>query len=321
MADDILTLADIIADGLDLADIEVSDVLKSTPMLDRLAVEKSSNGVSHSYVKETQAPVVGFRDVNAGRDMDHSVDTKVTVALKYLDFSWQVDVAAPRATNRSTEWLLAREGMRHVEAALIKYEAQTINGIVGASDSAAASGDAAGFTGFRDAASIDAVADAMVVSAGSGTADANSSVYGVRLATNGVIGIYNGEGPALELSDPVITQRVVDPGTDNKTHAAWYQEGGIWLALQVGSAYDLGRIANLDATNKLTDDLIAELLATYPVGKMPTHLAMSRRSLKQLQESRTATTTTGAPAPFPAEAFGVPIIVTDNISDTEEILA
>ena len=321
MADDILTIADIVSDGLDLSDIEVSDVLKSTPLLEGLSVEKSSNGVSHSYAKETAAPVVGFRDVNAGRDMDHSEESKVTVALKYLDFSWTVDVAAPRGLNKSVESLLAREGRRHVEAALVKYEQQVINGVVGASDSAAASGDAAGFTGFRDASTVDAVADSLVVAAGSGTADANSSVYGVRMANNGVVGVYNGDGPALELTDPTIVQRVVNPGTDNKTHAAWYQEGGIWLALQVGSAYDLGRIANLDTTNTLTDDLISDLLSLYPVGKMPTHLVMSRRSLKQLQQSRTATNVTGAPAPFPTEAFGVPIVVSDNVSDTEEILA
>jgi hypothetical protein len=53
---------------------------------------------------------------------------------------------------------------------------------------------------------------------------------------------------------------------------------------------------------------------------MPTILVMNRRSLKQLQESRTATNATGAPAPFPSEAFGVPILVTDAITNTEALL-
>jgi len=46
---------------------------------------------------------------------------------------------------------------------------------------------------------------------------------------------------------------------------------------------------------------------------------MNRRSLKQLQVSRTATNATGAPAPFPQESFGVPIIVTDAILSTEAL--
>lgn len=326
MADDLKTLSDLVADGLDLADIEVSDVLSATPVLDKLSMEESSNGVTHKYTKETGAPVVGFRAENAGRDMDKSADTAVTVTLKHLDFSWMVDTAQAKASRRGVEWEIAREGLRHIAAALIKFEKQVINGIVGASDSASASGDAAGFAGIRDAGTINAVADNLVIDAGGSTADTASSVYGVRLATNGVVGIYkDGENnsSAIELGDTTVIQRVVNPGTDNKTFPAYYTPGGIWLGLQVGSAYDLGRIANLteDSGKGLTDDLVAQLLSQYPVGKMPTHLVCSRRSLRQLQQSRTATNPTGNPAPFPTESHGVQLVVSDNVSDTEELLS
>lgn len=322
MADDLKTLSDLVADALDLADIEVIDVLKATPLLDLLSMEESSNGTTHKYTKETGAPVVGFRAVNAGRDHDKSTDTNVSVTLKYLDFSWKVDVAQATASRKGEQWEIAREGLRHLQAALIKHEAQVINGVIGASDSAAASGDAAGFTGIRDAGTVNAVADSLVINATGTTADTASSVYGVRLAANGVTGIYKGDGPAISLGDTTIIQNTVDPGTDNKTFPAYYTPGGLWLAMQVGGAYDLGRIANLteDSGKGLTDDLIAQLLSAYPVGKMPTHLAMTRRSRRQLQQSRTATNATGVPAPFPVESHGVPIVVTDNISDTEELL-
>lgn len=323
MAHDLLTLSDVIGDALDLSDIEVSDILNATPLLDRLSMEQSSNGDTHKYSKETGAPVVGFRAVNAGRDYDHSVDTEVTVNLKYLDFSWMVDVARADASRRGREYVISQEGLRHVNAALVKFEKQVINGVIGASDSAGASGDADGFTGIRDAGTINAVADSLVVDATGTTVDTASSVYGIRLARNGVVGVYKGDGPAVQLGETITTKNVVNPGTDNKEHAVYYTPGGIWLSLQVGSAYDLGRIANLtaDSGKGLTDDLISSLLSEYPVDKMPTHLVMSRRSLKQLQQSRTATNMTGAPAPFPTEAFGVPIVVSDNVSDTEEILA
>ena len=69
----------------------------------------------------------------------------------------------------------------------------------------------------------------------------------------------------------------------------------------------------------LTDILIANLLGKFPAGKVPDVLLMTRRSLHQLQASRTATNPTGAPAPFPQEAFGVPIAVTDAISNIETL--
>lgn len=322
MAHDLHAIADLIGDAFDLADIEVSDLLKASPFISMLSMEPSSNGTTHKYVKETGAPVVGFRSPNAGRDLDSSDDTLVSVDLKVLDFSWLVDVAVAKAWRKGQEDYIAREGLRHLKAALFKFERQVINGIVGASDSAGASGDAAGFAGFRDSGTVNAVADTMVVNATGTTADTASSVWGVRIATDGVTGVYKGES-SFELGDTTVIQHVVDPGTDNKTFPAFYTPACTWLGVQVGSAYDIGRIANLtaDSGKGLTDDLIAQLLERFPVGRAPSHLLMSRRSLRQLQDSRTATNPTGAPAPFPQEAFGVPIIVTDAIGNTEELLA
>jgi hypothetical protein len=323
MADDLHAIADLIGDAFDLAQIEVSDLLKASPFISALMMEPSSNGTTHKYVKETGAPVVGFRAPNAGRDMDSSDDTAVTVTLKALDFSWLVDVITADAWRKGREAYIAREGARHVKQALVTFEKQVINGIVGASDSAGASGSSAGFAGFRDATTVDAVADAMVVNATGSTADTASSCWAVRLATDGVTGIYKGDGPSFVLGDTTVIQSVVNPGTDNKTFPAYYTPGTAWLGLQVGSAYDIGRIANLtaDSGKGLTDALISTLLSKFPIGYGPTHLLMSRRSLMQLQKSRTATNPTGAPAPFPSESFGVPIIVTDAISDTEELLS
>ena len=67
-----------------------------------------------------------------------------------------------------------------------------------------------------------------------------------------------------------------------------------------------------------TDEEIAAG-AKFPVGYKPDVLLMSRRSRMQLQMSRTATTPTGSPAPYPQEAFGVPIQETDSILDTEAL--
>jgi len=95
-----------------------------------------------------------------------------------------------------------------------------------------------------------------------------------------------------------------------------------YVGMQIGGAYSVGRLANLteDSGKTLTDALIAELLEKFKANQMPTHLAMSRRSLFQLQASRTATNATGSPAPIPTESFGVPIVPTDSIVDTETLL-
>ena len=58
-----------------------------------------------------------------------------------------------------------------------------------------------------------------------------------------------------------------------------------------------------------------------PVGYGPTHILMSRRSRGQLQRSRTTYSPTGSPSPLPTEYEGIPIIVTDAIRDTEELLS
>ena len=95
------------------------------------------------------------------------------------------------------------------------------------------------------------------------------------------------------------------------------------LGLQVGNVNGLCRIRDLteDSGKGLTDDLLAQMVATCPVGYRPDVLFMSRRSRRQLQQSRTATNATGAPAPTPIDHDGIPIVATDSITDTEALSA
>lgn len=103
-----------------------------------------------------------------------------------------------------------------------------------------------------------------------------------------------------------------------------------WIGMQCVHPYSIGRIYNLtaEAGKGLTDALLADLLALYPVGFMPDAWFMSRRSRTQLQKSRTVVlqgnggkgsigSESGLVAPLPTEAFGIPIVVTDNIMNTE----
>ena len=159
----------------------------------------------------------------------------------------------------------------------------------------------------------------MVVDAGGTTASTASSVWAIRLGESAVSAVY-GLGGQIEIGQEY---SVLRSGSVTGSYDAMRTPILFYGGLQVATNYDLGRIANVteDAGKGLTDDLLSELIGKFPAGRAPNVIAMSRRSLRQLQQSRTATNPTGSPAPFPSDAFGVQLVATDQISDTEAILA
>jgi len=309
MANDFLTVADLVAGAFDVAQTSTSDLLQDSPVVARMPrINPSGSNTVHKYRKITGAPAVGFRSENDGRDNDHSEDAVVTVNLKIADFGFSVDVASAEGDSQSTpEQVIAREGARHLAAILYKAEQQVFYGT-------GTGGDSNGFSGFMNSTYLDALADTMVIDAGGTTVATASSVYAVRLGTDDVAMVTQ---PQIQIGD---TQIARVQGANGWYHA-YDTPCSVWMGLQMGGAYSIGRIANLtaDSGKGLTDDLISSLLSEFPAGRQPTVLVMNRRSLKQLQQSRTATNATGAAAPFPEEAFRVPIIVTDAILSTEAL--
>lgn len=307
-------MADLVADALDLSDAEVSDLLQATPFLNALPVEKSSNGETHKYSKETAAPVIAFRDPNVGREMKSSADTVVTNTLKILDFSWDVDKAIADVWRKGgKEAMIAREGMRHVKAAMVTFEKAIIYGTT------ATHGVTGSFSGMIQQTSVDALADALTIDAAGTTAATASSAWAVRIGPNDVTAVVNGDG-AISLGETTVQQKYQSA---DLTYPVYYTPGCTWVGAQFGSIYSMGRVVNVteDSGKGLTDILLAKLLEQFPTDRFPTHFVMNRRSLRQLQASRTATNPTGSPAPFPSESFGVPIIVTDSIASTEVLVA
>lgn len=305
-----LAIADLIADALDLSGTEINDVLDAAPFVARLPFVESSNGETHKYIRHTTAPTVNFRAANAGRTLSKSADTLETATLKMLDWTFRVDKGVADIWRQGgAEALIAREARRHLRAALAKLETQILNG-----------SDSDGFVGFLTSTKLDALADGMVVNATGSAAGTGSSVYLVRMGADvGVAGVYKGDGVPLSIGES-FEDLAKDDGADT-WYPAYVTPACGWFGLQVGGAYSISRICNLTAESGkgLTDDLISEAISRHPVDQMPNVMIMNRRSLKQLQQSRTATNATGAPAPFPTEAFGIPIIVTDQISSAETI--
>jgi hypothetical protein len=309
MANDYVAISDFVADALDVARTATSDLLLAAPTVARMPrIAPADGGTVHKYNKYTGKPTVGFRSENDGRENDHSEDTVVSVNLKICDFSFAVDMAvADGWRDGGAQAFIAREGRRHLEAMLFKLEQQLFYGT-------GTGGDAAGFSGFLNSTYLDALADGMVVDAGGTTAATASSVYGIRLSTDDVAMVTK---DTIDFGETTI-QRVAG---STGFYPAYWTPASVWVGLQMGGAYSVGRIANLtaDSGKGLTDDLISEMLNEFPANMGPSILVMNRRSLRQLQQSRTATNSTGAPAPFPTEAFGVPIIVTDALLSTEAL--
>jgi hypothetical protein len=311
MANVYTSLADLVKiNDMNLADLDVSDLLQDAPLLAALAADVASNGTEHKYLKETGAPVVGFRAANNGRENKASADTLVTITLQILDASFAVDKALADGYRKGAAAYLAREGKRHLKAAFAAAELQLVNGV---------SADAAGFVGMLAAATIDAVADAMVVNAGGDTEDACTTVLALRTSDDGNdVTVITGNDGEMVMGDSVVIRK---EGSSTGFHPAYFTPISGWMGLQIGSAYSIGRIANIDFDHTLDDDMISDLLSKFPAGREPNLLVMNRTASKQLQQSRTATNATGAPAPFPVEAFNVPIVTTEAILNTIDVVA
>ncbi len=309
MASEYLTLNDLIkVNDQNLADTNLSDVFNRAELMGALAAVESSNGTEHKYLVEDSAPVVGFRSPNQGLENKKSTDRLVTVSLKIIDAGFDVDRALADAYKDGPDMYIEREAGRHLRAALFGAERQIINGTAAYDD---------GFAGLADV--LNDLDNTMLVDAGGTTADTGSSVYLIHSSQDeGCAAVAKGE---LEIKDSYeSTLRDANGGLLDTYRTPVYA----WMGLQIGSKYDVLRIANLtaDSDKGLTDDLIFDAAERFPVGKAPNLIVMNRRSLNQLRKGRTATNPVGMPAPIPTEVPGVGrIIVTDAITSTEAILA
>lgn len=307
MASSFQALADLVkVNDANNYEIEVSDLVQRAPLLAALAADGSSNGTNHTYIKETGAPTVGFRLPNAGRDLSKSSDTQVTIALKILDASFAIDQAIADAYQKGPEAYVAREALRHMRASFALAERQIING-----------DGSNGFTGLAQA--LTGTSNAMCITAGTGGSGNNSSIYLIRTNGDGTdCQVVMANDMALQMKDTIV-QDIVDGSGGH--YPAYYTSILGWLGLQIGSAFSVARIGNVlthtGSTNKATDTLIANGIKLFPEDRQPDLIVMNKAALFDLRASRTATNATGAPAPIPTEAFGIPIITTSSVLTTE----
>lgn len=283
----------------------VDSVLPSFPLINRLFASPIK-GYTYKTLIRTALPTVSFRDDNTGVENTKGTYSNETVEAMYLDASWIMDKKVAAGCEWGVDAALAMEAQDHLQSAFVTAEKQIFYG-TGA--------DANGFNGITN--TLDDLNETMCISAG-GTAGGSTctSVFAIKTGLKDCQLVWGYDG-AFALGE-ILEQMIA--GSVSGRYMAYTQEIAGYVGLQMGSAYSVGRLANINSTSKVDDDDLSELISLFPAAAKPDFLVMNRTSLKYLQQSRTATNNTGAPAPFPTEAFGYPIIVSDNILNTEAVV-
>lgn len=176
-------------------------------------------------------------------------------------------------------------------------------------------GHSKGFPGFIDAY------DPVTMEVDATGTTAKTSVWGVRVGLKDVH-LIGGGNNSLSLTMPEWrVQTAYD--SNNNAFTAYMNSVMGWIGMQVGSIYSLVRIKNIgtDEGKGMTDGLAALADEKYPAGLRPDFYFMNRRSRRQLRESRQVIAVAAGmqadSVPMPTDLDGIPIIVTDSISNAE----
>jgi len=269
----------------------------------------------------TGLPTAAFSVVNGGVVPSKSSFRKSSVECMPLSSLVTIDKRATTLSGSLITDLEMEEAANVMKSAAITIGSQIFNGI---------SADASGFTGLKAFIPYTATSgtSAIIVDAAGTTSTTMSSFYAVKMGPQDASLVWGG-GTTFRLGD--FRDELFAPASGSGSIDGRVAALNAWVGLQLGNVYCAGRIYNLteDSGKTLTDLKIAALLRKFPTGFKPTAFFANRRDIYQLQLSRTFTNfATGANkltggnelvAPWPTEAFGIPIIETDSIGITDAL--
>lgn len=290
---------------------------------------RTVKGTSYKIVARDSFPGVGFRRANGG--VTYTKSTFLTRLFECFIFSGnvRVDVAVANADEDGPEAYRARESSGVMKQAMIEIGQQFFYGT--ANDANGFAGLNALHTAFETELTAAGI-DTLTVDSGGTTATTGSSVYGVKFGNDGVQFVF-GSNSTINLGEWF--QQMVNDGTTGQDYLADVASMNAWIGLQAATPYCIGRLKDSteDSGKGVTDSLLEDLLAKYPVGYKPDAWFMTRRSRRQLQKSRSVVLSSSVPnitnaspkqsngrdvsAPIPTEACGIPIVVTDSLTNVE----
>jgi len=274
---------------------------------------RTIKGTNYKTLHRTSIPTVGFRGANEGVAAVKSVYENKLVETFIVDASCEMDKAVADSYEDGREACIALEASGIMEGSFRAISSQTYYGIGTGTATSQASSPTKGFPGF-----VDTVGSAMVLDAAGTTASTGSSVWGVIWGPKYAQWVLGQDGE-LQMGD-VREVRLTD--SSSNPYDGYRQSILAYVGIQLVNPFAIGQIKNLtaDSGKGLTDALLYEFLDKWPSGLKPDNLFMTKRSRRQLRDSRTATNPTGAPAPQPDNFENIPIMITDGIVNTETIV-
>jgi hypothetical protein len=306
-----LTLLDVAkANGSDALVGLIEESIQAHPEL--LGPGRTIRGTSYKTFIRTALPGTGFRNANEGVAGVKSTFKNKLVETFIVNSRIEADRAVADAYEDGPEAMMAIEANGVMESVMRSLASQFYYGTSSTVATSSAASPTKGFPGLIE--TYNTSIEVNMSGAGSDT----SSVWAVKWGAGDVQWVFGNNG-SMTLSD-MMTERVLDGS--NNPYTAYVRELLAYVGLQQVNINSVGRIKNIDAGTGLSDNDIANLLSLFPTGVRPDYLYMSRRSLRLLRASRTATLTQGGSdrsvaLPFPDESLGIPIRVTDAILDTE----
>jgi hypothetical protein len=211
----------------------------------------------------------------------------VDVNCEFLDGTWTMDEATATQADWGKEMAFAIMTKAKLQAMLLTLARQIWHGTTA---------DTNGFPGL----------DTIVTQKyGVETGENITSVYAVSTGLETIQIAWGSEG---KIVDDDVKKQFVGTKTDGAGY--YYQSLTAWAGLQVANPNAAG-ILNVSPASPLTDEKLYEMMEKMKI--QPKAFFMSRKSLSQLRNSRTATNATGAPAPLPTEVEGIPVYVSDVI--------
>ena len=313
MAQSYNTLAGLVQwNDMNNAGFETSALFDSAPFLRAFYAQTASNGTLHKYLRQDGASSASFRDALDVITKTASTDTQVTVTLKILGASFYADLALARGYKDGDDAYLNKELLRSMRQAMFVAEKQIWYGT---------GNDSKGCAGLIDSAGYDQLSDTMVVNAGGSTSSMQTSCFLIREGEDAASFIIGNNGEFIVEDTPSIVDAA---GSSSGTYPAYYVPVEGWAGLQIGSGYDIARIANIDtndltSTSAFTDAHISAARRLFKASAPPTRIVMNRDAMHVYRNSLKAVKPTGAPAPYPTAIFDIPVTVVDSIVSTEAV--
>jgi hypothetical protein len=301
--------------GTDAAVGLVEEVVTYAPEIERI-MGRPVPGTFYTARIRTAYPSGAFRKVGAGVTPSGSRYEQKRFDCFFFDSQLQVDEAAARAaqqTGDSLASLQADEAGGALRDKAIQFGTQVYAGKVNDTNG--------GFPGLTNY-----LYSGQAINAGGSGSLACERAWLVWMHEQGVHFIFGGD-QGIDIK-PWWQQRIPDPNDSTKSLTAWVSNLSGFIGLSSAHVRAVGCVYNIDNTltsgteaKRLTDSLLADCIAAFPVGIKPNLIFMSRKTRAGLQKSRTVTLfgqgktrpDVEAVAPTPTEYEGIPIIATDSI--------